>query len=110
MNSVSGAWKIWSARHGRTKVTVTLRVLAMDRQSRLERLRVSLLVRNGARELRLRDEFPLRLYTADQFRELLSAVPSLELCDVYDFWYEIDQPLRLTDEIADTVFVLRKRP
>ena len=36
-------------------------------------------------------------------------LPSLELCGVYDFWYEIDDPMELNDERTDTVFVLRKR-
>ena len=73
------------------------------------RLRICLLVRKRGRPLRLRDEFPLRMYTAAQFRRLLAAVPRLELCDVYDFWYEIDHPLRLSDELSDTVFVLRRK-
>jgi hypothetical protein len=49
------------------------------------------------------------MYTAAQFRRLLAAVPALELCDVYDFWYEIDQPLHLDDRMSDTVFILRKK-
>ena len=99
----------WTERHGRTQVTVTLRVLASDRRRRIERLRVSLLVRGGAKMLRLRHDFPFRLYTAAQFRRLLAAVPALELCDVYDFWYEIDRPFVLNDEMSDTVFILRRR-
>lgn len=99
----------WSERQGRTEVTVTLRVLTTDRRRRVENLRVCLLVRKGAREFRLRHEFPFRIYTAGQFRRLLAKVPELELCDVYDFWYEIDHPLVLDDQISDTVFVLRKR-
>jgi len=99
----------WTERHGRTRVTVTLRVLETDRRRRLERLRVSLLVRSHGRVLRLRDDFSLRRYTAPQFRRLLAKVPRFELADVYDFWYEIDQPLELNDRIADTVLVLRRR-
>ena len=99
----------WTGRHGRTQVTVTLRVLATDRRRRVETLRVSLLVRRGAKTLRLRDDFRFRTYTAAQFRRLLARVPCLELCDVYDFWYEIGHPLELSDEISDTVFILRKR-
>ena len=49
---------------------------------------------------------PLRLYTAAQFRRLLASVPQFELCDVYDFWYEIDHPLQLDNKISDTVFIL----
>jgi SAM-dependent methyltransferase len=99
----------WSQQQGRTKVSVTLRVLSTDRRRRIETLRVSLLVRDGSKIVRLRHEFPLRMYTLAQFRRLLKAVPSLELCDVYDFWYEIDHPLVLNEEMSDTVFILRKR-
>ena len=99
----------WTERQGKTQVTVTLRVLATDRRRRIERLRVSLLARENGKELRLRDEFSFRIYTARQFRRLLAGVPSFELCNVYDFWYEIDQPLPLSDDRADTVFVLRKK-
>jgi SAM-dependent methyltransferase len=99
----------WSERHGRTRVTVTLRVLATDRRRRMETLRMSLLARSARRQLRLRDEFRLRMYTAAQLRRLLGTVPNFELCDVYDFWYEIDRPLTLGDEISDTVLILRKR-
>jgi len=99
----------WTERHGGTQVTVTLRVLATDRRRRRERLRVSLLARTRSGQVRLRHEFAFRMYTAGQFRRLLAKVPSLELCDVYDFWYEIDHPLVLDDEISDTVFILRKR-
>jgi SAM-dependent methyltransferase len=99
----------WTERQGRTQVTVTLRVLETDRRRRIERLRVSLLARDNGEEIRLRDEFSFRMYTARQFRTLLSSVPALELCDVYDFWYEIDNPMELNDDRADTVFVLRRK-
>jgi len=99
----------WTERHGRTQVSVTLRVLATDRRRRVETLRVSLLVRSRKKALRVRDDFQFRLYRAGHFRRLLAKVPSLELCDVYDFWYEIDHPLRLSDELSDTVFILRKK-
>jgi hypothetical protein len=82
---------------------------ATDCRRHVAMLRVSLLVRTVRRELRLRDEFPFRLHTASQFRRLPRAVPCLELCDVYDFWYEIDHPLRLDNVISDAVFILRKR-
>ena len=99
----------WTARHGRTRATYTLRVLATDRRRRLETLRISVLVRRGDEEFRLRDEFQFRMYTATQFRRLLAKVPMLELCDVYDFWYDIEEPQVLDEVITDTVFVLRRR-
>jgi SAM-dependent methyltransferase len=99
----------WSATRGKTKVTFTLRVVDTNRRRREERLRVSMLVRSPHRELRLRNEFPLRMYTAAQFRRLLAGCPEWELCDVFDFWYEIDEPLVLDNELSDSVFVLRRR-
>jgi SAM-dependent methyltransferase len=99
----------WTAQRGETKVTVTERVLRTDRRRRIEDLRACLLVRRGSKELRLRHDFQFRMYTARQFRRLLSSVPSLELCDVYDFRYDIEQPFTLNDEMAYSVFVLRRR-
>lgn len=100
----------WTARRGKTRVTVTLRVLRIDLRRRLENFRVSLLVRQSrAKEVRLQHEFQIRTYTARQFRRLLDSVPALELCDVYDFRYDIEHPLFLNDEMAYSVFVLRRR-
>lgn len=99
----------WTERHAGTQVTTTLRVLATDRRRRIERLRISLLVRSRGKERRLRHDFEFRMYTAAQFRRLLAKVPQFELLDVYDFWYEIDEPLTLDNKISDTVFILKKR-
>lgn len=99
----------WTARHGKTGVTMTLRVLNCDRRRRIEVIRFSMRVRSGSRDLRLRSDYEYRIYTADQIRRLLASVPEFELLDVFDFWYEIDKPLELSDELGDAVFVLRKR-
>lgn len=99
----------WSGARGNTRVTVTLRVLTFERRRRRERVRISMLVRRGSQIQRLRHEFDLRLYTAAQFRRLLRSVPALEMVDVFDFWYDLDEPLKLDDEITDTVVILRKR-
>jgi SAM-dependent methyltransferase len=98
----------WTTKHGSTQVTTTLRVLSNDRRRRLEKIRFSLRVRSGTRDLRLRSDYTLRIYTAKQFRSLISKVPEFELVDVFDFWYELDNPLKLTDELGDAVFILRK--
>jgi SAM-dependent methyltransferase len=99
----------WRNRRGEIQISTDLRVTATDRRRRVETLQVSLLVRDGKELWRFRGKFDLRLYQAGQIRKLLASVPAFELCDVYDFWYEIDVPLKLDDEISDTVFILRKR-
>ena len=99
----------WRTSQGKTRVSTDLRVTETDRRRRLETLQVSLRVRRGDKLWRFRGKFQLRLYTAPQFRKLLAAVPALQLCDVYDFWYEIDEPLKLDNQMSDTVFILKRR-
>ena len=98
----------WTQRRGDTKVTVTLRVLRTDLRHRVERLQVHMLVLRRSEELHLRYEFEFRTYTVRQFRRLLGSVSSLELCDVYDFRYDIRQPFAQNDERAYQVLVLRR--
>ena len=99
----------WTAKHGRTRVTATLKVIETRREERIERLRSILRVRSGEKDMRIRHEFTLRMYTREEMEQLLESVPEWELADVFDFWYDIDDPLELDDEITDTVLVLRKR-
>ncbi len=99
----------WRARRGRLAVTYTLRVVASCRRRRREKLRISLLVRTPRRLLRIQDEFFMRTYSARQMRNLLRSCVVWELCDVFDFWYELDKPLSLDDTLSDVVLVLRRR-
>jgi SAM-dependent methyltransferase len=99
----------WQAKAGRTQLTTTLKVIAANRRRRWETLRISMLVRTATRTHRLRSEFTLRIYNARQLQKLLAKVPEFELLDVFDFWYEIDQPLQLTNAMSDTVLVLRRK-
>jgi SAM-dependent methyltransferase len=100
----------WTQWRGKTKVTITQRVLRTDLHRRIEDVQVCLMACHGSKELRLQHAFQLRTYTLRQFRRLLASVPSLELCDVYDFRYDIDQPLAVNTEIAYGLFVLRRLP
>ncbi len=98
----------WSARHGRLQVTVTLRVLKMDWRRRVEQVRVNVLAKTPRSVRRLRSDFPLRLYRARHVRQLFAKVPEFRLLEVYDFWYDIDDPVRLNDELNDAVFILQR--
>jgi SAM-dependent methyltransferase len=98
----------WMQRRGKTKVTVTQRVLCIDRRRRIENFQVCLMARRGSNEFRLQHEFQHRTYTAMQFRRLVGSVLLFELCDVYDFRYNIKQPFAPNHEAGYSVFVLRR--
>jgi len=98
----------WTSREGETTVTTRLHVTASDRANRREDMRVNLRVRGTDVNLKLRHDFVFRMYTADEFRQTLQSVPQLKLLDVYDFWYDIDEPLKFDDEITDTLFILQR--
>lgn len=102
----------WTATHGGTKVSVTLKVIDFERRKRRETLRVSIKAtkRNGQTE-RVRSEFQLRLYTPKQAKALLAGVSDVfEVAGVYDFDYDLSAPRVIDEDLTDAVFVLRKRP
>jgi SAM-dependent methyltransferase len=108
MNLVPSSAGRWAERRGKTKVTITERVLRTQFRRRIEDVQVCLTARRGSNEFRLRHEFQLRTYTRRQFRRLLASVRSLELCDTYDFRYDIDRPLH-NDQVTYGVLVLSRR-
>lgn len=109
LDAEESAVERWTAKHGKTTVTTTLRVTSFDRRKRLETLKFSLRVRSPNNDLRIVSEYPYRLYTAKQFSRLLKSVPEFQLMDVYDFWYDIDYRVDLDDELSDAVFILQKK-
>ncbi|SMP77406.1 Methyltransferase domain-containing protein [Neorhodopirellula lusitana] len=101
----------WSAMHGGTKVSVTLRVINFERRKRRETLRVSIKATkaNGQIE-RIRSEFQLRLYTPAQAKTLLKSVDDVfEIASVHDFDYDLDEQRKMDNDLTDAVFILRKR-
>ncbi len=99
----------WSAEADGIRIDVHLQVTSCSRITRRETLRFELQVDDNGTPLVLHSEYPMRIYQADQFRSLLRKVPAFRLADVYDFWFDIEEPLQLSDELGDTVFVLQKQ-
>lgn len=99
----------WTVNHRSTRVTTTIRVLNFSRRKRIETVRFSLKVTTPKKIIRLSTDHQLRIYRADQFRTLLRSVPSLRLLDVFDFCYDLSEPLKLNDDLGDAVFVLQKQ-
>ena len=100
----------WTSKTGSTSVTFTLKVVEWDRRKRIETLRISMLIRKPKQEpTRVRSEIYLRTYRVQQLQSLLKKIPELELVETYDFWYEIDEPIKLTRDSSDSLLVFRKR-
>ncbi len=99
----------WSVIHRGTRVTTSIRVLTFSRRRRIESVRFSLKVTTPKNVLRFSSDHQLRIYRADQFLSLLRSVPEFRLLDVFDFCYDLSEPLPLDDRLGDAVFVLQKR-
>lgn len=101
----------WSVTEGDTTINMQLVVEGCDRSTRLETLQFTMLVQNPAGEPlgEFKSGYRMRTYEAEHMRSLLTKVPNLKLLDVYDFWYDIEEPLELSDELGDTVFILQKQ-
>ncbi|MEL6895049.1 MAG: class I SAM-dependent methyltransferase, partial [Planctomycetota bacterium] len=111
MDAEEASIERWRAKRGGTSICVTFRVLTLDRKTRIEHIRVSTLAKQRTgKVVRIRSEFPLRLYTYHQTRSLFKKVPRLELCGIYDFHYDLEEPRKLDNDLEDALFVFRKRP
>lgn len=100
----------WSVTADSTTVDMLLNVVDCDRDRRQETLQFHMTVREPGEEPRsFETDYRMRLYEAAQFQSLIDSVNEFELLpEVYDFWYDIEDPLELSDELGDTVFVLRR--
>ena len=105
--------ELWEAEDDSAKVTMRLTVLEAARENRREILRFDMTVEDvDAQQVAPREfssEYPMRLYSATQIQELFNQVTEFELIEVYDYWYDINEPQRLDDRLGDAVFVLRRR-
>lgn len=101
----------WRASSGGTRLSVTLKVIDFDRRRREEMLRVSIkAVKRSGKVERIRSEFPLRIYTPAQAKQLFRKVDDVfEIAGVYDFDYQIDQPRKFDNDLTDALFVLKRR-
>jgi SAM-dependent methyltransferase len=98
-------------RGGGTKLTTTIRVAQTDTKRRQETLRVNIKAdRPNGKTVRIRSEFPLRLYTPTQLKRLLRKVDDrFELVESFDFSYDIDDPQPFDKELIEALLVLRRR-
>ncbi len=98
----------YTARRGTVTVKSRLWTKSVDSRKRVEMVGMTLDVTTPAKQLKLVDEMPFRMYTARQFNRLLAEVPELELVETYDFDHDINCPIEVDGHSEDVVFVLKK--
>ncbi|MCS7159689.1 MAG: class I SAM-dependent methyltransferase [Gemmatales bacterium] len=108
LDIVEEAEERWSARWGRLKLHARLRCEGMNRRKRIEWLQLVMTVRGPQRTKCFRSRFPLRLYTARQFLNLIYHVSGWQISGIYDFRYDWRSPRKLDDDLIDALFVLRR--
>ncbi|MCA9247545.1 MAG: class I SAM-dependent methyltransferase [Planctomycetales bacterium] len=98
----------WAARRGNLAVISHMQTLSVDLKARMETVGMTFDVYTPTQNFRLANEIGFRTYTARQMRALLESDSAFEVAAVYDFAYEIDEPIRVGPETEDVVYVLRR--
>lgn len=99
----------WSARRGHLCINTHLQTFEVDRRGRMERCRMTMDVYSPTDQFQIVDELRFRTYTLPQLRRLLAEVPELELVDVFDFSYSLEESAILDAATQDVVLILRRK-
>ena len=98
----------WAANEENLSVYYALTVVETSMKTRLEKLRISMLVKKKEESFRLSDHITLRIYTAPQLKSLLAKSKKLKLIAVHDFWYDIESTQKLNGEAVDSILILQR--
>jgi SAM-dependent methyltransferase len=99
----------WHVVRDGAEVTCTIQGWPAERKSRREKVRSRLVVRESGKELRSETIWWFRTYDAREVRRLVRSVPELEHVATYDFLYDAEDELELSDTQYDTLLILKKR-
>lgn len=99
----------WSARRGQLAINTYMWPVDKNPRKRLERFGIRFDVYKPTDSFRIEDVLELRSYTARQFQNLLAACDRWELVELYDFGYDIKEPVQLQADTEDIVAILRCR-
>lgn len=100
----------WTASRGSLTVKTDMWLVDRDLTKRYETYKMKYEVLTPSRHELLVDQFNFRTYTVDEILELIEGEPRWEIAEVYDFAYNLEEPVDLDDATEDVVFVLRRTP
>ena len=97
----------WKTSRGKLTVQSKLRQTSVDAAERLAQIEFRIRATTPTKTYELIDKFPMRTYTAKQFRQLLADVALFDVLETFDF--DLDDSIRVNADTEDVVFVLQKR-
>lgn len=98
----------WSSTKGNLSVVSRLWTIGVDRKKREEQIGVTYDVYTPTKQFRIEDETMFRTYSAEQMFKLIATEPRLRLLEMYDFRYDIDSPIDVTNETEDILYVFQR--
>jgi len=98
----------WSATRGHLTVNTTMRLVERDWDKRIELFENKFDVYTPTNQQSIREIIKFQMYTKDDFLQLLNKVPRFEVVETYDFHFDLNEPVPLSDQVEDTVFVLKR--
>ena len=98
----------WSSSRGNLSVVSNLWTIGTDLKKRQERIGVTYDVYTPTKQFRITDETLFRTYRREQMLSLLANEPRLRVLEMFDFRYDIDCPIDVTDETEDIVYVMQR--
>ena len=99
----------WHARRGNLAVNTYMWSKGIDEKTRMEYLGLKINVFTPTKQMVIEDEMLYRTYSARQMKSLLKKVPAFECVGIYDFAYDLDQPVTIGPDTEDVVYVLKKK-
>ncbi|MEM0925820.1 MAG: class I SAM-dependent methyltransferase [Planctomycetota bacterium] len=98
----------WSARRGNLSINTLMWTNSRNPKSRVERFGIRFDIHRPSGTIRLEDELVLRSYTKTQMAALIRSVKCWKVLETYDFGYDLHDPIEVTKETEDVVYVLQK--
>lgn len=100
----------WSARRGQLAINTQMWPIEKNPRKRLERFGIRFDIYKPTESFRIDDVLELRSYTHKQLLQLFDAVSSWEVAEMYDFAYDVNEPIQLGPTTEDIVAILKRRP
>ncbi len=99
----------WTAQRGHLALASRLWSIKVDKKNRREKVGMTVDIYTPTRQFRLAHEMFFRTYSARQFQDLLDRTDVFDVVATYDFAYNTENPIEITHDTEDVVYVLRRK-